>query len=52
LPRIPTFPGLTSGGVRNYDEAVKMIEMGIKRIGTSSAKAIVEGGEAQGGIDS
>lgn len=32
-----------AGGVRNYDDAVKMIEMGVTRIGTSSAKAIVEG---------
>ena len=42
-------PVKAAGGVRNYDEAVKMIELGVKRIGTSSAKAIAEGGEAQGG---
>jgi deoxyribose-phosphate aldolase len=32
-----------AGGVRNYSEAVEMIKLGVKRIGTSSAKAIVEG---------
>lgn len=31
-----------AGGVRTYNEAVKMIEMGVKRIGTSSAKALSE----------
>lgn len=30
-----------SGGVRNYEDAKKMIEMGVKRIGTSSALKIV-----------
>ncbi len=42
-------PVKAAGGVRNYDEAVKMIEMGVQRIGTSSAKAIADGGEGQGG---
>ena len=32
-----------AGGVKNYDDAVKMVQMGVTRIGTSSAKAIVEG---------
>lgn len=32
-----------AGGVRNYDDAAKMIKIGVTRIGTSSAKAIVEG---------
>jgi deoxyribose-phosphate aldolase len=35
-----------AGGVRTYDEAVAMIKMGVKRIGTSSAKAIVSGQES------
>ena len=39
-------PVKAAGGVRNYDEAVKMIELGVKRIGTSSAKAIADGYEA------
>ena len=49
LKHADPLPVKAAGGVRNYDDAVKMIEMGVKRIGTSSAKAIVEGGEAQGG---
>ena len=32
-----------AGGVRTYDEAVKMIKLGVKRIGTSGAKAIATG---------
>ena len=32
-----------AGGVRTYDEAVEMITLGVKRIGTSSAKAIANG---------
>ena len=32
-----------AGGVRTYDEAVQMIKLGVKRIGTSSALAIVSG---------
>ena len=42
-------PVKAAGGVKNYEEAVKMIELGVKRIGTSSAKAIADGKEAQGG---
>lgn len=37
-----------AGGVRTYDEAVGMIRLGVKRIGTSSAKAIVNGQVAKG----
>lgn len=32
-----------AGGVRTYDDAVEMIKLGVKRIGTSAAKAIVNG---------
>lgn len=32
-----------SGGVKNYEEAIAMIKLGVKRIGTSSAKAIANG---------
>lgn len=32
-----------AGGVRTYDEAVAMIQLGVKRIGTSGAKAIADG---------
>lgn len=38
-----------AGGVRTYDEAVQMITLGVKRIGTSSAKTIADGGEAKAG---
>ena len=34
-----------AGGVRNYDDAVKMIKLGVTRIGTSSAKKIADGGK-------
>ena len=29
-----------SGGIKSYDDAIQMIQLGVKRIGTSSAKAI------------
>ena len=32
-----------AGGVKNHQDAVEMIELGVTRIGTSSAKAIVDG---------
>lgn len=40
-------PVKAAGGVRNYQEALEMINLGVKRIGTSSAKAIVNGKEAK-----
>lgn len=36
-------PVKAAGGVRTYEEAVEMINLGVKRIGTSSAKAIANG---------
>lgn len=36
-------PVKASGGVRNLDEALAMINLGVKRIGTSSADAIIKG---------
>lgn len=42
-------PVKAAGGVRTYKEAMEMISMGVKRIGTSSAKVIVSGGEAKEG---
>jgi deoxyribose-phosphate aldolase len=30
-----------AGGVRDYETAVKMVELGVDRIGTSSSKEIV-----------
>ena len=38
-----------AGGVRNYEDAVKMIQLGVNRIGTSSAKKIADGETATGG---
>ena len=32
-----------AGGVKNYDDAVKMVNLGVTRIGTSSALKIVQG---------
>jgi deoxyribose-phosphate aldolase len=32
-----------AGGVRSYKDAIKMIELGVNRIGTSSAKKIADG---------
>lgn len=36
-------PVKAAGGVRTYEEAIAMIQLGVKRIGTSAAKAIVAG---------
>lgn len=36
-------PVKAAGGVRTYEEAQQMIALGVKRIGTSSAKAIANG---------
>lgn len=43
LENASPLPIKAAGGVRNYDEAVEMIRLGVKRIGTSSAKAIADG---------
>lgn len=41
-------PVKAAGGVRTYEEAMEMIALGVKRIGTSSAKAIASGSVADG----
>lgn len=41
-------PVKAAGGVRTYEEAVEMISLGVKRIGTSSAAAIAAGGSSSG----
>ena len=43
LENASPLPIKAAGGVKNYDEAIEMIKLGVKRIGTSSAKAIVAG---------
>jgi deoxyribose-phosphate aldolase len=42
-------PVKAAGGVRSFEEAQQMVRLGVKRIGTSSAKSIVDGEIAQGG---
>lgn len=42
-------PAKVAGGVRNYEDAVKMVELGVTRIGTSSAKVIADGGNINEG---
>lgn len=46
LENASPLPVKAAGGVRTYDEAVEMISLGVKRIGTSAAKTIVDGGRA------
>ena len=49
LENASPLPVKAAGGVRTYEEAVAMIKLGVKRIGTSSALAIVSGGKVQKG---
>jgi deoxyribose-phosphate aldolase len=46
LENASPLPVKAAGGVRTYDEAVEMIRLGVKRIGTSGAKAIANGQES------
>jgi deoxyribose-phosphate aldolase len=43
LENASPLPVKAAGGVRTYEEAVKMIQLGVKRIGTSGAKSIANG---------
>lgn len=49
LENASPLPVKAAGGVRTYDEAVEMIRLGVKRIGTSGAKAIANGQKNEGG---
>lgn len=49
LENASPLPVKAAGGVRTYEEAVEMIRLGVKRIGTSGAKAIANGQTTQGG---
>ena len=49
LENASPLPVKAAGGVRTYEEAVEMINFGVKRIGTSGAKAIADGGISSGG---
>lgn len=40
-------PVKAAGGVRSYEDAVEMIKLGVKRIGTSSARVIANGEVSQ-----
>jgi deoxyribose-phosphate aldolase len=48
LENASPLPIKAAGGVRTYEEAIEMIQLGVKRIGTSSAKAIAKGQVANG----
>jgi deoxyribose-phosphate aldolase len=43
LENASPLPVKAAGGVKTYTEALEMIQMGVKRIGTSAAKAIANG---------
>jgi deoxyribose-phosphate aldolase len=47
LENASPLPVKAAGGVRTYQEAVEMIRLGVKRIGTSGAKAIANGQDSQ-----
>jgi len=48
LENASPLPVKAAGGVRTYDEAIEMIQLGVKRIGTSGATAIANGQKTQG----
>jgi len=48
LENASPLPVKAAGGVRTFDEAVEMIRLGVKRIGTSAAKTIANGEIATG----
>ena len=39
---VSPLPVKAAGGVRSYADAVEMIQLGVQRIGTSGAKAIID----------
>lgn len=43
LENASPLPVKAAGGVKSYEDAIEMIRLGVKRIGTSSAKAIAHG---------
>jgi deoxyribose-phosphate aldolase len=49
LENASPLPVKAAGGVRTYEDVVEMIRLGVKRIGTSGAKAIANGQKADGG---
>ncbi|HEU4497283.1 MAG TPA: deoxyribose-phosphate aldolase, partial [Flavobacterium sp.] len=49
LENASPLPVKAAGGIRTFEEAQEMIRLGVKRIGTSAAKAIAEGKISNGG---
>jgi len=49
LENASPLPVKAAGGVRTFEEAVAMVQLGVKRIGTSAAKAIADGGQSDSG---
>lgn len=49
LENCSPLPVKAAGGVRSFEEALEMIQLGVKRIGTSSALAIITGQKVQSG---
>jgi deoxyribose-phosphate aldolase len=47
LENASPLPVKAAGGVRNYADALEMIQLGVQRIGTSGAKAIIDGAATQ-----
>ena len=47
LENATPLPVKAAGGVKNMEDALRMIKLGVKRIGTSSQKAILEGDNSQ-----
>ena len=43
LENATPLPVKAAGGVRTFEEAVEMVKLGVKRIGTSGAKVIATG---------
>ena len=43
LENASPLPIKAAGGVRNHEEAISLIRLGVKRIGTSAAKGIAHG---------
>lgn len=48
LENASPLPVKAAGGVRTYEDALQMIQLGVKRIGTSGAKAIADGQSTDG----
>ena len=43
LENASPLPVKAAGGIKSYEEAIEMIHLGVKRIGTSAAKNIANG---------